>query len=65
MKYADWEHQAIRKIEENPFVAFSMHDCYAHFWLPHYQRLLETLTSLGHLKTFDEVASEVVFSHSQ
>jgi len=65
MNYPEWEREAIRQIEQNQFVAFSMHDCYAHFWLPHYKRFLETLTSLGQLKTFDEVAGEVVFRHSE
>jgi hypothetical protein len=64
LDYAKWERMALRKIEENHFVAFSLHDCYAQFWLPHYRRFLGTLKSLGELRTFDEVAGQVLFSNS-
>jgi len=65
MPYANWERQAIARIMENDFVAFSLHDCYAPYWLPYYQRLLEKIRDLGTLKTLDEVAAEVVFVSAQ
>jgi hypothetical protein len=63
--YEIWEQQAIAHITENDFVAFSLHDCYAPRWLPHYQELLEKINGLGTLKTLNEVASEVIFRSAQ
>jgi hypothetical protein len=66
MNYAEWEREAIRRIQAaNRFVACSMGECFADCWLPYYKRFLDTISALGKLKTFDEVASEVIVSHSQ
>ena len=62
MPYEAWEQQAMAKIQENDFVAFGLHDCYAPYWLPHYRGLLEKISRLGALKTLDEVAAEVILS---
>ncbi len=58
--YAEWERAALRIIAENDFVAFGLHDCYAPFWLPYYERLLEKLRGLGTLRTLDAVAFGVI-----
>ena len=61
-RYADWEQKAIEKIKENDFVAFGLHDCYAHYWLPHYRKFLKKIKGMGKFKTFNEVANEVIVS---
>jgi hypothetical protein len=58
--YEAWERWALAAIEQAPFAAFSLHDCYGDRWLPHYARLLEGIQRLGTLKTLDEVANEVI-----
>ena len=63
-RYEVWEHKAIEIIKENNFVAFCLHDCYAHYWLPHYGEFLEKIKKLGKLKTSNEVANEVILSSS-
>jgi len=69
MKYADWEEKAIKmiagSIKTSGFVAFSLHDCYAHLWLPHYRGFLEKIRGLGRLKTLDEVAGEVILGSAK
>jgi hypothetical protein len=65
MAYEDWEKEAIQRIQQAPFVAFSMHDCYAGFWLPHYKRFLQRITALGQLRTLDEVAGSVALSSAE
>lgn len=62
MKYQDWEREAIEKIRRNDFVAFSLHDCYAHHWLPYYREFLEKISGLGKFKTLNEVADEVILA---
>ncbi|MCI0455045.1 MAG: hypothetical protein L0Y68_08635 [Candidatus Dadabacteria bacterium] len=64
MKYEDWEKKAIQIIEQNDFVAFGLHDCYAQYWLPHYREFLKKFRGLGKLKTLNEVANEVFLSNS-
>lgn len=65
LAYEEWEEKALETIKRNDFVAFSLHDCYAPLWLPHYARFLEKIRTLGKLKTLNEVLSEVVLSHAQ
>ena len=62
LDYGNWEQRAIDAICRNHFVAFSLHDCYAHFWLPHYELFLEKIRPLGRFKTLNEVANEVIFA---
>jgi hypothetical protein len=54
-----WRHKALDAIRTHDFVAFSLHDCYAEFWLPHYAQLLSEISGLGELKTLDEVADDL------
>lgn len=62
--YETWEAQALRAIGQHDFVAFSLHDCYAQFWLPHYERLLEQVQSLGATRTLDQVSAETLLDHA-
>jgi len=58
--YQEWEQRAVRQIKENDFVAFSLHDCYATYWLPHYKRFLGKIRTLGEFRTMDQVANDVI-----
>lgn len=64
MSFAEWEKRAIAAIERNAFTAFGLHDCYADFWLPHYQDFLKRLDGLGEFKTLDQVANETSLAHA-
>ncbi len=59
-----WQQQALQTIERSEFVAFSMHDCYAQFWLPHYVSFLEKVAALGTFKTLNEVLNLTIMSHA-
>jgi hypothetical protein len=62
MRYEEWEHRALSSLSETDFAAFSLHDCYADFWIAHYRDLLSQVRALGTLKTLDEVAGEVILA---
>jgi len=62
--YEAWAQEALKTVRENDFVAFSMHDCYAGYWLPHYSGFLQEIRGLGQLKTLNEVANEVILANS-
>lgn len=64
VKYEAWEQKALNTVRENHFVALSMHDCYAGYWLPHYRGFLQEIKALGKLKTLNEVANEVILANS-
>jgi peptidoglycan/xylan/chitin deacetylase (PgdA/CDA1 family) len=63
-KYAQWEENALTKIAAHDFVALSLHDCYAPFWLPHYKRFLEKIRALGEFQTLDQVAANVFLENA-
>jgi hypothetical protein len=60
-----WEQRALEIIEKTDFVAFSLHDCYAPFWLTHYSSFIDKVRGLGTLKTMNEVLNAMVRSHAQ
>lgn len=62
--YQDWEDFALKTIRENDFVAFSLHDCYAKFWLSNYQTFLEKIVNMAELKTMNQIASDVFLGNS-
>jgi peptidoglycan/xylan/chitin deacetylase (PgdA/CDA1 family) len=64
LPYETWERQALAALERAPFVAFSLHDCYGSYWLPHYPRFLEAVRERGTLRTLDEVADEVILRNA-
>ena len=57
--FESWQRQALDTIAKNEFVAFCLHDCYAEFWLPHYETFLHQIQKFGRLSTVDEVAADV------
>ena len=58
--YAAWEEGALARIEGQPFTCFSLHDCYAQFWLPHYTECSWLgYEALGQLTTLGELAEDV------
>jgi hypothetical protein len=59
MPYEEWEEAALHTITQSKFVCFSLHDCYAPSWLPHYRQFLRKITSLGTLATLDDVCPGV------
>ena len=63
--YEDWTQMAFEIINNNEFVAFCLHDCYAAFWLPHYKEFLEKVSRLGKFKTLNEVSSEIILAHAE
>ena len=64
VSHETWEKRVIERIKQSNFTAIGLHDCYANYWLSNYSQLLGKISSLGQLKTFDEVADQVFLSHS-
>ncbi|MDM8542629.1 hypothetical protein QUF90_16260 [Desulfococcaceae bacterium HSG9] len=64
VSYETWEKTVIDRIEQSNFTAICLHGSYTNCWLPHYSKFLEKISSLGQLKTFNEVADQVFWSHS-
>jgi hypothetical protein len=64
ISYTDWENEVLYAIEKNDFVAFSVHDCYAPYWLPHYESFLNKISGMGKFKTFNQVAEEEFLSYA-
>ena len=60
--YETWEARLLDRVEQAPYTAFGLHDCYAHLWLPRYAELLEKLHSRARLQTLDDVSAEIVMS---
>lgn len=59
LPFATWGLRALAWIEARPFTCFSLHDCYAQFWLPHYRAFLARVCALGRLTTLGELADDV------
>jgi hypothetical protein len=57
--FEEWRRMALDKMRRYNFVAFSLHDCYARYWLPHYEDFLREITAIGTLRTLDEVAGDL------
>jgi hypothetical protein len=58
--YDEWEAQLLDHVEQAPFTAFGLHDCYAHLWLPGYAELLEKLAACARLRTLNDVSADVL-----
>ena len=65
MSYEEWGQRAIDQMRQNDFVALCLHDCYAHYWLPHYEGFLNKIKELGKMRTLDEVAAEVILQNCE
>jgi hypothetical protein len=63
--FAEWRARALALVDTRPFVAFSLHDCYAEHWLPHYAGFLADIRARGQLRTLDEVAADVALAHAR
>jgi len=59
MEYMEWEAHALSLLDRHRFVAVSLHDCYAHLWLPFYREFLRKLRDSATLTTLNEVAEVV------
>ena len=64
ISFEEWQRRALEKIELSRFVAFSLHDCYAGFWLPEYHSFLAKISKLGVMRTLSEVAASLFFQNS-
>lgn len=60
MSYEEWNQRAMDRMRQEEFIAFCLHDCYAHYWLPHYGEFLKKIKGFGVLKTLNEIANEVI-----
>ena len=65
VSFARWQQKALDLIDANAFVAVSLQDCYAEFWLTHYAEFLAAIRDRGRLRTLDEVAAEVALAHAR
>lgn len=63
--FGRWRERALAAIDTHDFVAFSLHDCYADHWLPHYAGFLAEVRGRGRLRTLDEVAADVALAHAR
>ena len=62
--YDIWETTVIDRIKQSNFSVIGLHGSYANYWLAQYSEFLEKISSLGKLKTLNEVADQVFLSHS-
>jgi hypothetical protein len=60
--YETWEQRALEAIRQYPYVALSLHDCYAPLWIERYAELLHKVSDLGTLRTLDEVAADLALT---
>jgi hypothetical protein len=59
MSYDAWRRMALDAIRAHDWVAFSLHDCYAAYWLDGYASLLEEIKTMARPRTMDEVAADL------
>ena len=58
--YEEWEARMLDLVVARDFVAIGLHDCYAEFWLPHYERFLRQLKETASLITMDALADGLI-----
>jgi hypothetical protein len=63
--YEAWERRALDRIRRHPYVAFSLHDCYAPHWIDRYPEFLRKVVDLGTVRTLDDVAADVMLSNAR
>jgi hypothetical protein len=61
--YDHWRDEALQKISSSPFVALSLHDCYAQFWLHGYAKLLSEIQAMGRIRTMNGIAARILFAN--
>jgi hypothetical protein len=59
MSWRDWEAEALRQASARDTTVLGVHDCYAHWWLDHYEGFLARLADAGRLRTIGSVAAEL------
>ena len=59
MPYEKWEKMALDLIKQNYIAVFSLHDCYASYWLPFYEGFLKKIKSMGAFKTLEELSNSI------
>lgn len=64
VSYTDWEKAALNTVQENEFTAIGLHDCYAQYWIDHYESFLRKLGDLGELKTIESAANNIFLRHA-
>ena len=62
--YEEWEDDLFAELESRDFALIANHDCYGSMWMANYERFLKRLTSLGTLKTVEEVAHRVTLANA-
>jgi len=62
--FEEWRNNALGIIRSSSFVAFSLHDCYAGFWLDYYPEFLDEISQLASFSTLNQVAAELTFRES-
>jgi peptidoglycan/xylan/chitin deacetylase (PgdA/CDA1 family) len=63
--FDEWQRDLLTAGAERRFTALSLHDCYAGWWLDRYAELLERLSDLGVMRTFDEVADQTLLASTR
>jgi hypothetical protein len=58
-RFEEWRRRALEVIRQHDFIAFSLHDCYAAHWLPHYEAFLHEIKAMARLQTLDQVAGDL------
>ena len=64
LSYDEWERQIVDRIEAREFAAIGLHDCYAEYWLPCYEALLDWVTKSRESTTLDRVADDLFLDHT-
>jgi glycosyltransferase involved in cell wall biosynthesis len=63
--FETWRRKALDLIDTHTSVVFSLHDCYADLWLPHYADLLRAIRDKGCFRTLDEIAADLALAHAR
>jgi peptidoglycan/xylan/chitin deacetylase (PgdA/CDA1 family) len=63
--FDEWQTDLLTAVAGQRFTAVSLHDCYAGWWLDRYPELLERLSDLGVMRTFDEVADRTLLASTR
>jgi hypothetical protein len=62
LTFEAWQAEVLAKIESHDVAVVSLHDCYAHLWLPEYRGFLERVAAIAQPRTLDQLAAEVTLA---
>ncbi|MBV9156476.1 MAG: hypothetical protein JO097_09455, partial [Acidobacteriaceae bacterium] len=65
VSYDQWVSHAFDLIAARDFVVIGLHDCYARFWLNHYEEFLGSVKQKADLVTLNDVAARVTLGHAR